>query len=153
MILRFMTRSSNALVVHPNIREKVGLVTFAGIWDSMDGTFAQHKYAGKKKTGDPPYPRNRRQLSTTESPPGERQARQKHIFALRTSPSSLLSQLFSGPCQNLSILPACLGRCPSQNPRHRVGTDAEVQTGYALDWPQSHSRRHKTCYSCRESSR
>jgi hypothetical protein len=36
MILRFSTRSSNALVLVPNIREKVGLDTFAGIWGSED---------------------------------------------------------------------------------------------------------------------
>ena len=32
--MRFITRSSNALVLVPNIREKVGLETFAGIWGS-----------------------------------------------------------------------------------------------------------------------
>jgi hypothetical protein len=32
--LRFKTRSSNALVLVPNIREKVGLETFAEIWGS-----------------------------------------------------------------------------------------------------------------------
>jgi hypothetical protein len=37
MILRFITRSSNALVLVPNIREKVGLETFAGIWGSEKG--------------------------------------------------------------------------------------------------------------------
>jgi len=34
MILRFRTRSSNALVLVPNIREKVGLETFTEIWGS-----------------------------------------------------------------------------------------------------------------------
>jgi len=32
--LRFRTRSSNALVLVPNIREKVGLETFTEIWGS-----------------------------------------------------------------------------------------------------------------------
>jgi hypothetical protein len=38
MILRFITRSSNALVLVPNIREKVGLETTEGIWGSESRT-------------------------------------------------------------------------------------------------------------------
>jgi hypothetical protein len=42
MILRFRTRSSNALVLVPNIREKVGLDTFAGIWGSGNRTYSSN---------------------------------------------------------------------------------------------------------------
>jgi hypothetical protein len=45
MILRFRTRSSNAVVLVPNIREKVGLETFAGIWGS-----GSREWVNKHKT-------------------------------------------------------------------------------------------------------
>ena len=47
MILRFMTRSSKALVLVPNIREKVGLETFAGIWGSKSRILVKYNPPNK----------------------------------------------------------------------------------------------------------